>query len=181
MSDLPAQSPEEQEEESDGDLDSRLPIDDQPMPVHDLGKGRGWVLLGATLLLVAFFLPVATAGLDQHTFALRGLSATSRARTLWLLPTSALLIIAIVAWRRTPRAMRSVRLAVPLLGLLAAGTMGYVVFGVHEFANAHSLAFSVGEGCYLAFAAAALCIAFGLRLGVKSRDVTRRPRRARWS
>jgi len=149
-----------------------VPDEHEAVAPHDLRFGRGWIAAGALLVLVGFLLPFATSSQGARVATATGLQVASRAAlNLWFLPLVAFSWIAILARRRTPAQMRGARLAVPLLCLGAAGSLGYSLWRIHEgaerIARTYGLSVDIelGAGVFVMAAGVVLAFVGGLRLG----------------
>lgn len=155
----------------------RAPGADEPVAVHELRYGRGWLLAAAVLLLVGMALPMVTTVIDGHPVTASGYRlAGDRALNLWIIPAVAFALLSTLVRRRTPRQMRGSRIAVPSLGIFVACSLGYTLWRVHRAAAAIGVHVSVRSGFVVMAAAALLAIGVGARFGVTSRDGTGRRR-----
>jgi hypothetical protein len=96
----------------DADEDDRRPRDERPLALLDPRYGRGVVALGALLAGASLGLElVRLHGEPLRTYELaRGLPS------LWTVLLVSFCALYVVVRRRTPRALRSLRVLVPLLG-----------------------------------------------------------------
>lgn len=148
------------------------------LPFWEPRYGRLWVMLGLTLSLAGFFLPLARLSGDVTAASTLFALAQGRAKTLWLVPLAALGQLAVLNRRRSPQGMSSARISILWLALLAPLVVGMTLFGVlnaaslmNEQARDHVTA-HVGSGTYLVFAGALLSLVGSVRLG---RPPRRRP------
>ncbi|MCB9661121.1 MAG: hypothetical protein H6726_25965 [Sandaracinaceae bacterium] len=141
------------------------------------GFMRGPIALGAITTFVGFFLPfiefqfdgqLATA--SAYTFAL------DRALNLWTPLGVALAQLAVLATRRTPSAMRSARLTIPLLSCVGGASIAHTAQRV--FAHVELLLQAGGAGraqllagAFMMMAGLAFSGVAGLRFGLPTRDV----------
>lgn len=107
------------------------PDDHQPIATHDPRFGRGWLVLGALVALVGFFLPFVEVAYPEGSARATGLATASTvALNLWLVPAVALALVGIVLRRRTPSSMRSARLAVAGLCVLGGASLAFTLHRV---------------------------------------------------
>ena len=134
--------------------------DDRPLPLFDPRYGRLPVALGALSVSAALLLdlvrfPVGRP-LRTHEIA-RGLPS------LWSLGLVSFVVLYALARRRTPRALRGLRVIVPVLGLVPPFAVGFVLLRrFHGDVSLGAAAYAIGLGSLL-------LIAGGLRLGARSR------------
>ena len=152
----------------------RVQDDEARVPVLSLGMGRGALIAGALLTLIAFLCPlVRLSGQIELSNTLEDL-ATGRAPRLWLVPAAALATLSIVVRRRTPVGMRGARLALCLLALLPAVVVAVTVSGAHEataqLASRLGAQIQVhwGAGAWLVWIAALPLLWGSARFGVRS-------------
>ncbi|HEX5656550.1 MAG TPA: hypothetical protein VFX59_05115 [Polyangiales bacterium] len=139
--------------EQDDDLDEPLSHDLRRLALFDPRAGRVLVALGALCQLAALPLPLVRLTEPVATYQL------ARAiPSLWTLSLIAFTVFYALARRRTPRAMRSLRVVVPALGAVALACLLWA-FGRLGFAAVPAL------GSYLVLAGALLLVGFGARLG----------------
>ena len=149
-----------------------VPDEHEPVPPYDPRFGRGWIAAGALLVLVGFLLPFATSTQGARVATATGLQVASRAAlNLWLLPMAAVTWTAILARRRTLAEMRGARLAIPLLCLGAAASLGYSLWRIHEGAARIGRAYGVDvdidvrAGAWVMGVGVVLALVGGLRFG----------------
>ena len=106
-----------------------IPEDDEPIPAHVMRHGRLPLLVGASVALAGFFLPfVETVFPDGTSSRASGMEiASSVALNLWIVPAVAATTLSILGRRRTPLQMRGSRLALLLLAVAGASSLGYTV------------------------------------------------------
>jgi uncharacterized membrane protein len=157
---------------------SRLVPEDAQLPLLSLQGARGFVLMGALVTLLAFFLPMARlSGQVEAVNTLRELA--SRAPRLWLVPAAALAALSVLVRRRSPVAMRSARLALGMLALIPSAVVGFTLLGTHEAAVQMSLDLGgpvrvhLGLGSWLIFVALAPLLWAAVRFGVMRRPRVR--------
>lgn len=143
-----------------------LPPEGEAVALHDLRFGRGWLLLAAILLLGGMALPLVTTTQGDRSITATGYElATGRALNLWIVPAVAAALINILMRRRTPAQMRGSRLAIPVLGLLMAGSLGYTLWRIHRVAELLDMTVAVRWGVAVLGAGVAVTALAGLRLG----------------
>lgn len=106
----------------DPESDPRV-VDESPLAVLSPGRGRGWLMAGALLTGMSLFmemLPGVNGGRGLRTYEL-AVSLPS----MWTPLAVAFLVIYVLRTRRTPRAMRSLRLALPFLAMVSPLTLGW--------------------------------------------------------
>jgi hypothetical protein len=152
------------------DLAAELPRDDEDVQPFDFRFGRGVVAAGAVLFLVSFALTFVAIDVQGSATGFTGFEAASgRAPNLWTVPFVGVLLIAILARRRSLAKMRSARLSILLLGLAPLFAIGYSYYNVLEGAaresaraGAHAMAVSPGLGVLVAAVGTCL-VTFGAR------------------
>ncbi len=151
--------------------------DEELLAPLDLRYGRGVVLAGTLALFVGFCLPLVTTTVagDAHTVAALGF-ATYRFSPLWAIPMAAGAAASVVLRCRTRRSLRRMRLAVPVLGLVAGTPTVYAISFFHRGAAAAGTSLQVAadvtlrEGFYLIALGAVAFLVGGFRLGSSSVD-----------
>ena len=134
----------------------RLPPGDRPLALLDPQRGRGLVALAALLDALALALPVVSLepGRSLRTYELaRALPA------LWSLALVSFTLLFVLVRRRTPRALASLRVLVPLLALVTLGVVGWLRLKLGEAALAW------GPATALVTIAAVPMMIAGVRLG----------------
>jgi hypothetical protein len=153
--------PDESSPEPDDELDearSRLPVDDRPLAALDPRHGRGLVALGALFDLLALCLrPLRLPGVDPP----RTYQLAHAIPSLWTLLLVAFTVFFVLSRRRTPRALRSLRVLVPLLALVSPTTLVWAFVRLGG-TNGHPL----GGAVYAVAVSSLLLLVGGLRLGV---------------
>lgn len=149
-----------------------LPALDETVDLWDLRYGRGWVMAGAAALLVAFLLPWVTTRAGTEAWTVTGLSfSTSKGAILWIVPAAGAGLLWLMRVRRTRRALRGLRLAVPILALSAFTAGAYVTWGfargaaVLEGRTGDSVRVWLEPGAYLALAGVGVVLLGASRLG----------------
>lgn len=153
--------------------------DESWLPWSEFSYGRGWLLLGACLLLLAFVLPFAemTGGFVAAS-SLYDLAA-QRAKTLWLVPASAVAVLALFMRLRTPLALRGARLAVAWLALLPLALAAYRFSGSQDAAARLSekggelVVVTARSGAYVVAAGGLVLLIAAWRLGRASHKPVR--------
>lgn len=152
------------------------PKEDEHLAVFDLRYGRAIVAAGALIAIVSFFCPYLTRAGDGHviTFSAAQL-ATTVAPNLWTVPFAAVVLLGILARRRTLAQMRGARLVVVLMGLFPAISGGYTVLRSLRVAQdlirerGVELEVSVEWGLWITVWATLVIVLGGVRLGVPPR------------
>jgi hypothetical protein len=143
-------------------------IDQTPLATVDPAFGRGWVAGGALLIALAFpceFVRVPGLVPTPSTGQLAG-----NLPSLWTLALVSFTLLFILKRRNTPRALRSVRLLVPLLALVPVGTVAWVLHrleqGIFVYATGQRIRGGQPSVAVYLIGIASLLIFFGgLRLG----------------
>ena len=146
--------------------------DDAALPVASPRMGRGLLVVGAALTLLAFFLPLASlSGQLSASSSLYALART-RERLLWLVPMSGFAQLVVLRRRRTPRELRGSRVFVLMCALLPSVSVLYSVLGVRAAAALltarmqTAVDMHVGAGSWLTWLAALPMLLAGAHLGV---------------
>ncbi len=149
------------------------PIEDTArVAPFDLRFGRGWVLLGAGLTVVAFLLPMLTMGGETELHANMFRFASLRAGKLWMVPLSAIAQAMILFRRRTPAGMRRTRVAVAVVALMPSVALAITLRGVFTAAEHMSrrtgepVAITIEWGSYVVIVAALFMLYGAARLGI---------------
>jgi hypothetical protein len=140
------------------------PIDEVTFFV-DPRLGRGGMLLGASLVVLAFFVPfVRVRGVDASALEV----AIDGAHNLWLTPIAAMAVLGTLFLRRARHSMRSARLAV--IGLAVGGVLPLV----YTTERVAAMTVARGDtpewlwGCWAMWAGLALVALASLGLGGKT-------------
>lgn len=148
------------------------PGEDEEVAFYDLRFGRGLVFAAAALMVLGFFLPVLASHFGSEVRVATGFDAASTvAMNLWVLPLVAITMVSIVTRRRTPAAMRGVRLAIPALGVMGGTSLAYTIWRVSEGAErimqmyGQEVEVELRFGIWVAAAGVLLALVGGLRLG----------------
>ncbi|MDW8363866.1 MAG: hypothetical protein RMK74_15845 [Myxococcales bacterium] len=136
--------------------------DDDPLPWLDPRGGRLWLLGAAAALLVGFLLPLASWGEGRSATGLE--VAGRRAANFWAVPCVGAAFVSLLLRRRTPRQMRSVRIGIGVLALLAATSLGVTLWRMHRGALPDGIV--PGAGAWLVAVGCVLGILAALRYGV---------------
>lgn len=151
-------------------------IDTTELATWDLRFGRGYVAASALLVALAFLLEfvqgVGTSGLTTRELAVT-------LPSLWTLPLVTFTLLFILRRRRTPRALRSVRVLVPLVALIAPATAAWAIYQLERGAavwatGGRVIGMSLGPAVYVLALAACLGVWGGVRLGALPRSLSRR-------
>jgi hypothetical protein len=108
--------------------------DDVVLSAWSLGRGRGLLVFGAVLTLIAFFLPLASLSGDLHATNTLFTLARGRALRLWIVPMAAFAVLLMLYRRRTGPDMRSARVAALFLSLLPIAVVIYTLLGTRSAA-----------------------------------------------
>lgn len=125
--------------------------------------------------MIAFVMPMITLTGETELHANMLRFASLRAGKLWMVPFAALAQVMILFRRRTPRGMRSVRLASAAVALMPLVALGVTLRGVWLAAEAieartgTATAMTLGAGCYMLAFAAVVSLMGAARLGVQGR------------
>lgn len=137
---------------------------------------RGPIALGALTTCVGFFLPFIEFQFDgQVATASAYAFALERALNLWTALGVGLAQLAVLASRRTPSAMRSARLTVPLLSCVGGASIAYTAQRVFTHVDLLLQSGSPGHarllaGAFMMMAGLAFSGVAGLRFGIPGRD-----------
>jgi hypothetical protein len=146
----------EHEHADDDDLDEpEVPRDVRPLALLDPRQGRGGVALGALCQLAALGLPLLRVDASEPAATYELARAIP---SLWTLLLVAFTVSYTLARRRSPRALRSLRVVVPALGAVALACLLWA-HGRFGFAA------QPAAGSFLIAAGALLLVACGARLG----------------
>lgn len=149
------QLPPSSEHDDPLDVDDPRPVDERPLALLDPRRGRGLVALGALVNALALVLPV---GHDESAPVLRTFELARARPSLWTLGLVSLTALYVLARRRSPRALRGMRVLVPLLALLSPVTLSVALLRTPE-------PLSLGTAGALVLLGAACMVVGGLRLG----------------
>ena len=86
--------------------------DAEPLPLYAPGYGRAWVALAAVFNVIATALPLTWGGRPLFVLA-------AKRPSLWTPSLVAFTLLFVLARRRSPRALRGMRVLVPALGLIS--------------------------------------------------------------
>ena len=143
------------------------------------GYMRGPIALGALTTCVGFFLPFIEFQFDGQLATASAYSfALERALNLWTPLGVALAQLAVLASRRTPSAMQSARLTIPLLSCVGGASIAYTSQRVFTHVEALLEAGGTGVahllvGAFMMMAGLAFSGLAGLRFGISTSDVER--------
>lgn len=156
-----------------GDLAALDVSDDLDASVWSPRRGRGVLAAGALLTLIGFLCPFGTLrGPVAVTNTLLGL-ARGRSLRLWIVPLAALALLLTLYRRRSGAALRGARLAALFVSLLPSAVVASTWFGARNAAaelaaeSRRAIAFQLGAGSWLVFAAGAICVWGSLMLGAR--------------
>jgi len=115
FSELPKQAHERQ-----------LPGWEETLDPWDVRFGRGWLALGAFFVLFGFFMPFASAVVDDESVAWSGLDlATGPARSMWTIPFVVALYVWLLLRRRSVVQMLGARLVAFLIAFAPGVSIVY--------------------------------------------------------
>ncbi|MGE0787178.1 MAG: hypothetical protein AB7S26_16015 [Sandaracinaceae bacterium] len=149
--------------------DKAPPAWEEAVDPWDIRFGRGFMALGALLLLVGFFLPFASAHFEDIDATWTGYEiAISRSGNLWTIPFMAAMFSWFLFRRRTPIQMLGTRLSAMVLAFAPLVSLGYTMVRVQDGVEraAGAVALEWGAGVYVIPIACVLCFLGGLRFGV---------------
>lgn len=160
--------PDESAHEPDDELDepkAKVPVDDRPLSLLEPRYGRGVVALGALFDLLALVLrPLELPG---HQLV-RTYQLARAVPSLWTLLLVAFTVFFALSRRRTPRALRSLRVLMPLLALVSPAALVWAFIRLGG-TNGHPL----GGAVYAVAVSSLLLLYGGLGLGVPGPSSTR--------
>ncbi|MBX3272426.1 MAG: hypothetical protein KF729_19360 [Sandaracinaceae bacterium] len=138
----------------------------------DVRFGRGWIALGALFVLVGFFMPFASATVEDQSVSWSGLDlANGPARTMWTVPFVAALYVWLLLRRRSVVKMAGARLVAFLLAFAPAASVVYSMVnmwrGIERLHGAGLLEW--GLGIPVIAAGAALLAIGAVRFGLVPR------------
>ena len=143
--------------------------DDSLLSTFDPRVGRAWVGAGAVLNALALGLVFAYRsddGQGLHTYEL-----ATRSPSLWTLLLVSFTLLFVLKRRRTPRALRGLRVLVPALSCVSPITIAWVLYRLREgLVPRAPQVDDPGVAVGLVLIAAALVFFGGLRLGVLPRQ-----------
>ena len=141
------------------------------LPRWELRYGRGWVMAGAILSLIAFLLPLAELRGGVEASSTLYALASGRAKTLWLIPMAACAQLLIIARRRSIADLLGARLSIVWLAMLPMVVVALTLVGVYDAAATMSqrapepVMVAIGAGTVLVALSSVLSVWGGLRLG----------------
>jgi hypothetical protein len=143
--------------------------DDSVLATFDPRLGRLWVGLGALLNAAALALVFAR---NAQGRAVRTYELASYAPSLWTLLLVSFTLLFVLKRRRTPRALRGLRVLVPALAWVSPITVAWVLFRLRAGLVPHVRLSNVDPGVAVALVLIAALLVFvgGLRLGVLPRS-----------
>jgi hypothetical protein len=149
-------------------------IDETPLAAIDPSFGRGYVGVGALLNGMALSCDFVRARAGHPGLSTRALAVSLP--SLWTLALVSFTLLFILKRRRTPRAMRSVRVLVPVLALVSPASVAWALHrvdqGVIVWATGQRLVGAeAGSAIYVVGVASCLILWGGLRLGVLPRGL----------
>ena len=156
------------------DAAADLPRDDEELSAFDGRFGRAIVAAGALTILASFAMTFVDITVQGSATGFSGFEAASgRAPNLWTVPFVGVVLVAILARRRSLAKMRGARLSVMLLGLAPLFAIGYSYLHVLEgaaaattSAGAQAMQVSPGLGVFVAAFGSAVVALGARRLGL---------------
>ncbi len=149
-------------------------VDHQPLPRLSPRLGRGLLVLGVVLTLVAFLCPLASfSGQVSMSSTLLGM-ARARSPRLWLVPTAMFAQLLVLHRRKSPVELRGARLTVLLLALLPSLIVLSKLLEVRSVAALmanemrSAVHVHVGAGSWLVWLSALPMLRAGMILGVRA-------------
>ncbi len=143
--------------------------DDRPLAALDPRYGRGLVAAGAVLNALALGFEFVRGVGKSAGLSVRELAIT--APSLWTLPIVSFTLLYVLRRRRTPRALRGLRVLVPLLALVSPVTCAWVLFRLHRgvvvwATGGRTIGLGPGSAFLVVAVASLLILVGGARLGV---------------
>lgn len=145
---------------------------DQVLSILDPRFGRGFIMAGALISLLGFYLPVLSIRSGDQARLFRGFeAAATRAPNLWTVPFVALMFVWILMRRRTPLAMLGARLAGVVFALAPLFSLSYTVLKVRQGAERWSaemhrtMEVSIEHGVFVIALGALLLLLGSIRFG----------------
>jgi hypothetical protein len=144
--------------------------DDAPLSLWEPGHGRGLVALGALLNALALALVFVRGKSGSDGLAAYELAVT--APSLWTLLLVSFTLLFVLKRRRTPRALRGLRVLVPALAFISPLTVTWVLWRLYAGAavwapGGRHIGLELGPAVYAVGIAALLTFVGGLRLGAQ--------------
>lgn len=152
-------------------------IDRTELSTWDPRFGRGYVAASAALVGLGFLLEFVRGVGASSGLSTRELAVTLP--SLWTLPLVTFTLLFILRRRRTPRALRSVRVLVPLVALIAPATAGWAVYRLESGAavwatGGRVIGMELGPAVYVLALAACFGVWGGVRLGALPPSLSKR-------
>ncbi len=144
-------------------------IDNAPLDALDLRFGRGWVAAAAVLNALALGCEFVRGVGPSAGLSVRELAVT--APSLWTLPIVSFVLLYALRRRNTPRALRGLRVLVPMLAFVTPLTFGWVMWRLHQgvavwATGKRTIGLDPGSAWYVVAVASLMMLIGGLRLGV---------------
>jgi hypothetical protein len=143
----------------------------EPLPLKDMSRGRGPLLLCALLGLAAFYLPWAVQTMPENV-SMNGAEMAHKAAFFWSSFTAWLVLFPAVASRRTILKMHGARPAIIMLASLPAVWCGFLLSKPTRLVvRGVPFEYHWGYGFWATFALSALATAIAFRFGGRLDDV----------
>lgn len=141
--------------------------DDDPVHMLEVGRGRLLLAVASLGLLVGFLVPFIQVSHAGQTEAFTGLAAATRsAANLWSIPIAGAFFGSLLLRRRTPRQMRSARLASAFVAFVPVVSLAYSLRRVVMAAAIEGqIEVSFRAGVYVVFVSSVVALAGSLRFG----------------
>jgi hypothetical protein len=155
-------------------------VDSTPLEPLDPGFGRGWVAAGAVLNALALGFEFVRGVGPSAGLSVLELAIT--APSLWTLPIVSFVLLFVLRRRSTPRALRSLRVLVPMLAFVSPITCGWVMWRLHQgvavwATGKRMIGLEAGSAWHVVALASVFMLVGGVRLGVH-RKGPRQPSKA---
>lgn len=159
--------------------EARAPLspDEETLPWAYVGRGRGALLVTAAVGLVAFVLPWVHQILPEPT-TLTGPELARRLGWMWAPAIAWLVMIPLVASRRSIYRMRGARLAVAFLAAMSLLTVVVRVLTVPHGSAIVPVRVTWGSGIYLTAIASIAALALAATFGGRIDDLPTRQKRS---
>lgn len=161
--------PDPLEAEHDPDV-----VDTTPLEPLDPRFGRLWVALGAVLNALTLGFEFVRGVGPSAGLSVRELAIT--APSLWTVPLVSFVLLFVLRRRRTPRALRGLRVLVPMLAFVSPLTFGWVMWRLHHgvavwATGQRTIGLDVGSAWYVMALASMFILVGGIKLGVHPKSV----------
>lgn len=153
------------------------PPDEETLPLFYAGRGRGALLAVSVLGLLGFMLPWVNQSLPEPA-VLNGLDLARHLGWMWAPAISWLVMIALVASRRSIYRMRGARVAVAFLAAMSLLTVVVRMLHVPPSTLVTPVKISWGVGLYVTAAASVLALGLAAVFGGRLDDLPTKQKRA---